>query len=186
MLRRAVEHEHAMRPMPGERRNAPRLSRNGFAIAETTTTMTNVRTASRIQCSIRMRLRVLPHGGHQEPHRRPGNLAEFATVQQVNDDRHRRRGHAPQQQGVGEAQGQYDRRGQACLLSSAGGLQSQESEETGKRKERKQEKAEARHSGGLVPQRFLRSFLADFRTLEFCNSLASPQRERVRFARAAR
>ena len=52
---RAVEHQHPVRPPAGDDRTAPKLSRNGLAIAVTTRRMISVRTASRSHCSIRIR-----------------------------------------------------------------------------------------------------------------------------------
>ena len=64
---------------------------------------------------------ILPDRRQQEPHGRPRHLAELAPVQQVDDDRHRRRRQPVEQGGIGESQGPEQREGHSQLQLGAGG-----------------------------------------------------------------
>ena len=115
----AVEHEHSVGASPRERGHCPEAFEERFGHRADDEHDDHRPHREQEPLLDPDPLRVLPHGGDQEPHRGPRLFAEPAAVEQVDDQRQRRRGEAVDEGGVRQPDGQNDRRLQRRLLSSA-------------------------------------------------------------------
>ena len=112
---RPVEHQHAMRALARHDRQRPQALQEGLGHRGDDQDDDQGPHGQEEPLLDPDPPRVLADRGQQEPHRGPGHLAVLAPVEQVDDDRHRRRAEPVDQRVVGQPQGEHDRHWQRRL-----------------------------------------------------------------------